>query len=886
MYSTYNSKIPNSNNNKKQLNKSSSRPNIVKYPLSSIRDRPLSSSFSQRPIPKKKNCNSSIGSNRNLNEEQIEIKIPTPYPQAKFMTIDDPSLQSGEYTVILNEKYPPRKYLKHNAQSFNKTTKNIKSDLKFTFLNPKINFADYNLKSLTYKNEEIDETKITNLPDALEIIDRLKTKLINYELTNNSNIEKANELINKLKEQNEFYVKKLNEIYNNMDIIEKEYGIDINHPNPNDPMNILVKNFRERWLKRNFMNLFKSRIYRQQNIRYLYYNNILVKHNNNLKLKSLIGFEKMQNICEFKKTLGKKREIYKKRQILYDLKQNVILTNLQRKFYDVQKNLYQLLYIKELKLAIYRKKGYSSSNKKALLHYYLKTTGKVIKILKVNAIHNTSNNIRTINKKDQCTNDTPINYLRFTKNLSKKYKNKLTPQIKEQKIKGLQKLKQFHNRIERINNEKMINQKETNKNIILAHYLKLWQKGSDENYKILQFGMNLRNKIIKSFFTQIKKFHKHKYYDMALHNQLIKQINALQFFDKIRYKVKIKKNKNQFTKKLPSIIISSIFSKLYNLSQNDPKIHFNRIRKKVLFSDFFDKSKASIASHNKQIQLLNLKEKFLSLYPNIYYKIVFLILRNKVLLSRIKYLRIKKLLNKHYITKSIRKLLLLSFKKKESKIRLYYENTIASIKKILNEKAGIINKMEYDNNDLAYNYEKTLTQINNMTKENENLRKIICEMKYNFEVEKKRYTELLQQNSNDLQSLQITVKTNQDLLAQAIEREELLQKKYCNDIQNAIKLNKNLNEIITKKNQQILEINKMKSKENEEMMVEKQKLTQQNAMLYCDLSAAIQAKEKEKMLLQQEAIKKINESKNLIEKYEKENSTLSDRLSYQLTKSK
>ena len=185
MYSTYNSKIPNSNNNKKQLNKSSSRPNIVKYPLSSIRDRPLSSSFSQRPVPKKKNCNSSIGSNRNLNEEQIEIKIPTPYPQAKFMTIDDPSLQSGEYTVILNEKYPPRKYLKHNAQSFNKTTKNIKSDIKFTFLNPKINFADYNLKSLTYKNEEIDETKITNLPDALEIIDRLKTKLINYELTNN-----------------------------------------------------------------------------------------------------------------------------------------------------------------------------------------------------------------------------------------------------------------------------------------------------------------------------------------------------------------------------------------------------------------------------------------------------------------------------------------------------------------------------------------------------------------------------------------------------------------------------------------------------------------------------------------------------------------------------
>ena len=146
-------------------------------------------------------------------EEPIEIKIPTPYPQAKYMTINSPSLQNSPYTSILNHKYPPRKYLNHNAISFNKTNRQKNQNIKFTLLNPQINFSDYNLKSVTYKNEEIDISKITSLTEAHEIINSLKAKLIEFQLANKSNISKSNDLVNKLKEQNEFLINQLNDVY-------------------------------------------------------------------------------------------------------------------------------------------------------------------------------------------------------------------------------------------------------------------------------------------------------------------------------------------------------------------------------------------------------------------------------------------------------------------------------------------------------------------------------------------------------------------------------------------------------------------------------------------------------------------------------------------------
>ena len=399
MYSSYSNKTPSSAHNR-SIHHSSSKTSLVKHQLSSIRKNksPLSYS-SKEPSQRRKQNNNKTSINSNLSEEQIEIKIPTPYPKAQFMTIDDPSLQSGEYTSILNEKYPPRQYLKHNSQSFNKVAKFHNKDIKITLLNPQLNFKDYNLKSITYKNEEIDEKNITNLSDALEIINRLKGKLIDYEVTNNANIEKANETIKQLQAQNDLYIKKLNEIYNNIDIIKEKYGIDVDFPNPEDPMNMLIKSFREKWLKKNFMNVFKYRVNRQIEIKNKYYNNFLERKKGILKLKALIGFEKLQNVIAFKKNLSRKRDIVTKRNILYDLKRNVILNQLKMKFGKVQKNLYQLLYIKELKLKAYKRKAYCSANRKALMNYFIKTSFKVMGILKFNAQMNKENNTKPTNKK-------------------------------------------------------------------------------------------------------------------------------------------------------------------------------------------------------------------------------------------------------------------------------------------------------------------------------------------------------------------------------------------------------------------------------------------------------------------------------------------------------
>ena len=56
------------------------------------------------------------------------------------------------------------------------------------------------------------------------------------------------------------------------------------------------------------------------------------------------------------------------------------------------------------------------------------------------------------------------------------------------------------------------------------------------------------------------------------------------------------------------------------------------------------------------------------------------------------------------------------------------------------------------------------------------------------------------------------MKNVQNQLNEALQREDLLQQKYCNEIQNSIQLNKNLNDIINRKNQEIYELNAKQGK--------------------------------------------------------------------------
>ena len=58
----------------------------------------------------------------------------------------------------------------------------------------------------------------------------------------------------------------------------------------------------------------------------------------------------------------------------------------------------------------------------------------------------------------------------------------------------------------------------------------------------------------------------------------------------------------------------------------------------------------------------------------------------------------------------------------------------------------------------------------------------------------------------------LSMKNVQNQLNEALQREDLLQQKYCNEIQNSIQLNKNLNDIINRKNQEIYELNAKQGK--------------------------------------------------------------------------
>ena len=557
--------------------------------------------------------------------EEIDIKIPTPYPKTKYFTIDDPSLMNSEYTSILNEKYPPRKYLLHNQDSYNKINKDKIKEIKFTFLNPKLNFNDYNLKELTFKGEEIDEKNITNLKDALDIINILKAKLIEYELANNENINKAKDIINNLQEQNQLYLKKINDLYDEMEDIEKKFDINFEYPDSKDPINLLIKDFRRRWLKKNFINNFKARIKRQKFIKNGV-KNLQLKKNVLLKLKTFIAFEKFQNINSFKRALQNRRGIKLINNAIDSLRFNLVLNKLQKKFYIVQQNLFQLIYLNELKLKIYEKKRYRNNNKKALLFYYLKTIKKIMKILKAYAIH--KDEIENNNNKMK---KNKIDYLNFVKNIYKKYKGQLSSELKEKKVKGLKCLRNLIQKIEDKNDNNQFVISNNKKISILFKFFNLWKKGQNEIDKIMYIKILHQKNLIKSFFQNALNSYKMHNYLMLKNNRKVRKNLIDKFFYNIKKKINLRNNKKQFDENLPKIRMSLILNKILQLAQIDPFSRFASLRRKLIYSYVIDKLKDNIKYSNQKYYSKNKNIKFQSLYPNIFYKQFFMKMKNKII---------------------------------------------------------------------------------------------------------------------------------------------------------------------------------------------------------------------------------------------------------------
>lgn len=102
------------------------------------------------------------------------------------------------------------------------------------------------------------------------------------------------------------------------------------------------------------------------------------------------------------------------------------------------------------------------------------------------------------------------------------------------------------------------------------------------------------------------------------------------------------------------------------------------------------------------------------------------------------------------------------------------------------------------------------------------------------------------------------LKNNQYLLEESIKREENLQVKYKSEIMTAIKLNKDLNELVSKKNNEISElslISKKKEIQNNQDISNLQKQTNQTHIEYSKY-----------LSLQDKALKNLSKKKEEIEK--------------------
>ncbi len=97
-----------------------------------------------------------------------------------------------------------------------------------------------------------------------------------------------------------------------------------------------------------------------------------------------------------------------------------------------------------------------------------------------------------------------------------------------------------------------------------------------------------------------------------------------------------------------------------------------------------------------------------------------------------------------------------------------------------------------------------------------------------------------------------------------------MQHKYCVDIENAIKLNKQLNLIISKKNQVLADVKIKQCRNDEEKVNIQKKLYKENATLFNDYARIIEIKENEKKYLVEVKNRMIEKARDKIEELEEE----------------
>lgn len=355
------------------------------------------------------------------------------------MLISDPNLANSNYTAILNEKYPQRKYLRHNLTSWLRCNKTKSRDISIKITNPefKNKHSNLQLKKLSY-NEEVNEIEVSKLEDALEIIGNLKLKVLEYEETNNKNIESSMKIIDELKAENEFYKKKLLENYEVLEKYEEKFG---DKAVIGEYTNLSLMKFQKKFSAIKVFSILKNHLYRSRAFK-ISYGKFKEHCNFVLKIKTFLSLQKNEMIAKYTHKLEMKKYFQLYKTAFNCLKENLQLSKLTKKFFSIQNKIRLLFYFKVLRIDTARRSMDSFHVKKASGYYYSKKLRNVFDILKYNVYFNREKGLSRPKKVDKkLVNENKITFMKFLKETNTL---ELQPVLKDHKYKTLNVLKHVY----------------------------------------------------------------------------------------------------------------------------------------------------------------------------------------------------------------------------------------------------------------------------------------------------------------------------------------------------------------------------------------------------------------------------------------------------------
>jgi hypothetical protein len=394
------------------------------------------------------------------------------------MMIDDPKLINSHYTNLLNERCPQRKYLRHNLTSWLRCNKR-NDDIMVRLMNPKVKIEDFNMKRLSHKGTELVEDNITSIEDARNIIELLKLKLMEYEITNNKNIEEANEFIGKLNEDNEFLRKKLIDSYDKIAHMESTGDGYINEADID-----MADSFRSTWLKFNAFQMLKYGMINRKlfKIRYEDFTN---KRDHVLKLKAFLSLEKNRIVTRYEDKYVSKYRYKTLRKVFNSLRYNCYINKLQERFKSIQRTVRLMVYMKDLKYNSLYGRYHREINKKALFKYYFSLTSKSLAGLRSNTLTDGISGGVTRG----------ISFLQFFKNADLDFKQK------QVMAKGIMKIKTLVDKVVEFQKNRIINHPV--QSYALGIYFNRWRNIVLQYRQVIQFKAAKRKLYFNLFFKYI-----------------------------------------------------------------------------------------------------------------------------------------------------------------------------------------------------------------------------------------------------------------------------------------------------------------------------------------------------------------------------------------------